>query len=642
MVGGEPAVARARRVCATSRQVREEASRTRSTSVSLRATARRTRARAVHLAARAPYARVSGIRAGRPVLIVIRRDGTVDGEEPRSGDPLRSTVTVARGVDRLGAVVLHHAGWRAGIPFLGAVAHVEDVHPQDPFPAPAEPPPFEAQRYWRDLVEGVRLVVVGLDNDGRVAFANPFFFSLTGYDAPEVVGADWFHTFVAPDGKPEIQAVFDQVLGLSGADHHVNPIVTKSGEQRLVAWFNTVRHGSDGAVLGSLSVGEDVTDRVRAEARLRAISEVTQGVLSEQSLGELLGLLARQARLLVGADVASIVLPGDGDALVIAATDGADSDQLEGTVLSRGASISSDVMRMRQGEIVDDASLDPRVCRPILDRLEIGPALFVPLCSAGETLGTLLVANRRGGRRFARSDLEVVESVASHASVALEYRRSQETLQRLVVMEDRDRIARDLHDHIIQRLFATGLSLSAVRTRAQDPVLRDRVAAAIDDLDRTIVDLRASIFELRRREGTGGMREQVLEVVESATGPLGFHPQLRLVGMIDTLTGDDVAHHVVAVIREALSNVARHARAARACVLVAVRDGRLLLEITDDGIGIPVALPRRSGIENLQARAESLGGTFHIGAREDGHAGTVLEWSVPLGAPRLADPETSG
>ena len=489
---------------------------------------------------------------------------------------------------------------------------------------------FEAERQWNDLLNGVRLVVVGLDHDGRIEIASPFFLSLTGYEEHEVVGAEWFPMFISPHGRTEVQEVFEEVLDASGSGYHVNPILTKRGDQRLIAWFNTVRHGPDGSVLGTLSVGEDITDRVRAEARLRAISEVTQGVLTDQPLDDLLHLLAGQARQLVGADGATIVLPQDDDTLAVAAAEGAEAQRIEGTLLLHGQSISGDVMTSRKGEMIEDASSDPRVSHAILALGEIGPALFVPLTAGGRTLGLLVVANRPGGRHFDSHDLQIVESVASHASIALQYKQAQQELQRLLVMEDRERIARDLHDHVIQRLFATGLSLTSLRQQAREPAVSERITDAVEQIDLTMSDLRSTIFDLRRQEGTNGLREQVLDVIDDAAGPLGFRPHVRFAGVIDGSIGDDVIHHVVGVIREALSNVARHARARHVLVLVEVGDD-LVLRVIDDGIGIPPELTRSSGLGNLHGRATTLGGTLSVGAGEGG--GTRLEWRVPLGDP---------
>ncbi|MST34099.1 PAS domain S-box protein, partial [Acidimicrobiaceae bacterium USS-CC1] len=423
--------------------------------------------------------------------------------------------------------------------------------------------PSEAERRWDDLVAGVGLAVVGLDRHGHITFANPFFLALTGYEAQEVLGAEWFSTFIPADAGAEVEAVFADVVGSSLADHHVNPILTKAGRRRLVAWFNTVQRGPDGAVQGTLSIGDDITDRVRTEAQLRAVGEVTDGVLGGRPLAELLRLLAGHTRRLVGADAALVLLPHDGETLVVAAAEGTDAARLEGRILAQGASIAGAVLRAQRAEVVGDASRDPRITRELIESAEIGPAMFVPLSAAERGLGTLLVANGRGGRRFDDDDLAIVEAVASHASVAVEYTRAQREMQRLAVMEERERIARDLHDHVIQRLFAIGLGLAAVRGGQLEPQVTDRLAEAVDALDLAIADLRTSIFDLRRSPRPGGLRGEILAVADESTGPLGFQPQVRFGGPVDTSGGDDLAAHVVGVVREGLANVARHARAGR-------------------------------------------------------------------------------
>lgn len=485
----------------------------------------------------------------------------------------------------------------------------------------------EAERRWRDLLDGVLLVVVGLDNDHRVVFANPFFLSLTGYTEDEVVGADWLSTFVSPERGVEVHGVFERVIGASGSEHHVNAIVTRHAGQRLIAWFNTARHDEAGDVVGTLSIGEDITDRMRAEARLQAISEVADGVLNDQPLDELLQLLAERASQLVDADAACIVLP-HGEALTVAAAVGAGAERLRHSLLFLDPPTLDAVLDAPRGERIDDAGKDRRVCPPIVELADVGPVLLVPLAAGERSLGTLLVGRHRGGRGFSPGDLAIVESVASHASIAIEHRGAQEEMQRLLVVEDRERIARDLHDHVIQRLFATGLGLAAARKQAREPLVADRIGDAVEQLDATIADLRSSIFDLRRGQRSSGLRAQLLAVVDDATGPLGLRPRVHFAGMIDASVSDDVDHDVVGVLREALSNVARHAHAHHVLVDVEVGED-LLVRVRDDGVGIPASPTRRSGLGNLEARAAALGGTLQVRPAEGG--GTHLEWRVPLG-----------
>jgi signal transduction histidine kinase len=195
------------------------------------------------------------------------------------------------------------------------------------------------------------------------------------------------------------------------------------------------------------------------------------------------------------------------------------------------------------------------------------------------------------------------------------------------VLEDRDRIAKDLHDTVIQRLFATAMTLmSAIKiTQRQDVAVR--VQRAVDELDETIRQIRSTIFALQAAPGDhGSLRVRILAAADSAAESLGFAPTVRLEGLVDTAVTDEVGEHLVAVLREALSNVARHAHAGRVDISVDAGDA-LVLVVKDDGTGITPG-GRRSGLRNLAGRAEDLGGSFQTRDREGG--GTILEWRVPL------------
>jgi signal transduction histidine kinase len=217
---------------------------------------------------------------------------------------------------------------------------------------------------------------------------------------------------------------------------------------------------------------------------------------------------------------------------------------------------------------------------------------------------------------------------AAQAAVALELAERRGEAERFAIIQDRDRIGRDLHDLVIQRLFATGMQLqSAVRMVDQDPAeVRTRINRAVDELDGTIRELRSTIYGLQAPlEGRPSLRAQILQVIDNATSTLGFAPTLRLDGLLDTLATPEAAEHVLATLREALSNVARHAHASRVEVLVAVRGSTLQLRVEDDGVGMPVD-GARSGLVNLASRAAELGGSLQITSER----GTRLFWQVPI------------
>lgn len=257
--------------------------------------------------------------------------------------------------------------------------------------------------------------------------------------------------------------------------------------------------------------------------------------------------------------------------------------------------------------------------------------LGVPVLLNDKVFGNLYLTDKKGGGPFTDADEELVVGLAAAAGMAIESARLHQQLQAASLTEERERIARDLHDDVIQRVFAAGLALqSAAQLSTQDEV-RDRLARVIEDLDVTIQHVRSTIFELGRHRSNApsSVRADVVAVCNEAATALGFAPQCRISGPIDSSVTPEVAVHLVFSLREALSNVARHARARSAVVDITASDGLLCLTVTDDGIGIDPNTRRRSGLANLAERAAAVGGTFRV-SRGDGH-GTVVEWTAPLG-----------
>jgi signal transduction histidine kinase len=252
------------------------------------------------------------------------------------------------------------------------------------------------------------------------------------------------------------------------------------------------------------------------------------------------------------------------------------------------------------------------------------PALAAPL-AAGETLHGVLIVGYEPGQG-AHDDAALLSSFAGQAALALERVRAQEEREQLVVLEDRERIARDLHDVVIQRLFATGMQLQGAAVHAV-PGMATRINAAVDDLDATIRDIRRAIFELRTPAGSS-LRTELRSAIEAATGALGFRPVLDVTGPVDSAVPDDIVPELLAVVREALSNAARHARATMVRVSVRADGDEVFLCIEVDGVGIDPDLAR-GGVVNMGERARDLGGTFQIGPGPSG--GTVVTWRVPLG-----------
>jgi signal transduction histidine kinase len=262
---------------------------------------------------------------------------------------------------------------------------------------------------------------------------------------------------------------------------------------------------------------------------------------------------------------------------------------------------------------------------------QIGHAIVFPLGVPGNVRGVLTVGRRHGAPAFPPDRAEVVSSFASQAGVALELAARRADAERLSLFEDRDRIARDLHDLVIQRLYATGMSLEGTMPMITRPEVKTRVSNAVDAMDETIKDIRATIFALHARDHADAqpdIRGAIVAVVEEMTQVLGFAPSLRLGAGLRTEVAGEVADQALAVLREALSNAARHAQASQVDVTVDVSaDGMLGVQVTDNGVGIPDG-GRRSGLRNLASRAEKFGGELLLTPADPG---TRLDWRVPLG-----------
>jgi signal transduction histidine kinase len=393
----------------------------------------------------------------------------------------------------------------------------------------------------------------------------------------------------------------------------------------------------DEAVLVALAAAAGVAienarlyDEARRQQRwLRASAEVTERLLSGAEPGEVLGLVTQHALELVGADLVVLALPaGDGRQLVIEHACGQGAEATIGLVLPAAASASGVVMDTGKPLAVPDFAGDQRVAAVAREHMPLGPAVLVPLGAPGNVRGVLTAGRRRGAMPLSPPAVEMVTTFAAQAGIALELAQHRHDAERFAVLEDRDRIGRDLHDLVIQRLYATGMSLQGATAMIAEPEAAHRVSNAVDALDETIKEIRSAIFALQSH-GTvemPSMRAQVLTVLTEMTEPLGFAPSLRMAGQIDEQVPDEIGEHLLSALREALSNTARHAGASR--VEVSVETGAdLVLTVRDNGSGIKQT-KRRSGLANLDVRADKLGGTLRIRPADGG--GTELEWRVPL------------
>jgi signal transduction histidine kinase len=372
----------------------------------------------------------------------------------------------------------------------------------------------------------------------------------------------------------------------------------------------------------------------RREAALTAIHEVLAFSAGGNAGLSALQLVADHARELVGGDLATIARPGpEENEFVLDIISGPGGDGLEGQVFPAEGSVSGEVMQTGRPIVLLDASGDHRVQQPQVRDGHIGPTIWVALTSFGRRVGSLAVARREGAPAFTDAELELVQLFAAQAGVVLELDQSREHMVRLSMLEDQERIARDLHDTVIQRLFAIGLSLQSTSRLAQDEALSRRITTAVDDLDETVRHIRTVIFGLERplADAPPGLRRRTLDLCAEAARALGFEPRVLFDGPLDTAVPSSVADEMLAVLRESLSNVSRHARASSVSVNVAVDASSLTIVVTDDGVGLGETAPQGGrGLWNMRARAADLGGSCSVSSSTSG--GVRVSWSVPLAA----------
>ncbi|MEU9045362.1 MULTISPECIES: histidine kinase [unclassified Kitasatospora] len=400
----------------------------------------------------------------------------------------------------------------------------------------------------------------------------------------------------------------------------------------------------DEAVIATLAVAAGVAiDNARLyeetqqrQRWLRASTEITRSLLSGAPRLEVVELIARRAREISGAEPAdvSVALAGPRERAeeltVEVALGGTPSARLGVTVpvdgtLSGAAYVSGSPVAS------DEPACDARFPAGPAGRFNgLGAAVAVPLgTGAGYGRGVLLPARAQGQPAFGPEETGPLPGFADQAALALELAERRRDAEQLNLLEDRDRIARDLHDLAIQRLFATGMTLQSAGRLIESPAAADRVARAVADLDEATKIIHSTLFGLRAHsEPDHGLRARATRVVTDAQGPLGFAPRLSMEGLLDTDVPQELAEHVVAVLAEALRNAARHARASRVEVTLRALAGRVVRTVTDDGVGVPEG-GRRSVLRNLAERAARVGGSFTVGPGEDG--GARLAWEAPIG-----------
>jgi signal transduction histidine kinase len=373
-------------------------------------------------------------------------------------------------------------------------------------------------------------------------------------------------------------------------------------------------------------------------ARLFAESEHRQEWLTESAditrrvlAGDegALQLIARTVRSLADADLVTLVLP-EGDRLVVAVAEGRDAEKLDGTSYPREGTLSDLVMDTGEPVRLIDAEETGRVGGRTIylaGRVQVGPVMVLPLLGRSQMRGSLVVCRDRGRRPFSQVDMEMATTFSNHASTALELAEARRDQERVLLLEDRARIARDLHDHVIQQLFAAGLMVQATKAHLDSERDVATLSDVVASLDEAIKQIRISIFQLQPASATG-IRSALLDVVGEVRPALGFDPRLSLDGPLDSLSTEDLIRDVTAVVREALTNIAKHADATAAQLSVHATTSRLTVTISDNGCGMEAA-SRRSGLDNLRSRAEDRHGSMVVAEHPD-LGGTTVVWTVPI------------
>jgi signal transduction histidine kinase len=388
------------------------------------------------------------------------------------------------------------------------------------------------------------------------------------------------------------------------------------------------------AAVAGLAI-EKVRTAERAEAGRRwsqAAAELATDLLSGTEPDDVLRSISTRVRALTDADMAGVLAPslGDPDSLTIVSAVGEGADDIEGVRVPLDEDTHAGAAyRAVESRLVDDVSTMPVHGRVHAATVELtrgfGPALMVPMGTPPHV--ELLVTMRKAGREpFTQDDLDLLAAFATQASMALELAHSQQRERRLQRQADRDRIARDLHDHVVQRIFATALSLDRLsRALAPDrPAEARTLARTVDELDSTMADIRAAIFELQQHDETvPSVRGRITEIVRQVTEGHVLRRDLRIRGGVDELPRDFVPE-LIAVVRELVTNVVRHARATRVTVTVSAGN-KVRVIVTDDGIGLP-SVTARSGLANLAERARRRGGRL---STSGGPAGTEVRWVSP-------------
>jgi signal transduction histidine kinase len=437
-----------------------------------------------------------------------------------------------------------------------------------------------------------------------------------------------------PAGHPPMDSflgvpvrVRDTVYGNLYLSHGVGGHFTSEDEQLIGSLAAAAGFAIDNARL--------FAQTTRQEAWSAASAEITAALL-ETSETEPLGMLADAILRLSGADLVTVMFPTDDPAqLVVQTARGVSEDVLPGTRFLAAGSIAGGVIEGRQPRLLDDAG----EAFALHGVVAIGPVIAVPLIDAGRAQAAIVIGRRAGGARFLPSDLEMAADFAAQGSIAIELARGHADRTRMMLLEDRGRIARDLHDHVIQQLFATGLDLQGVAATVP-PAASDRITQAVAGLDTAIAQIRTAVFALSSaaHPSRTTLRHRVIGIMNEFAPGLSRPPTVSFAGAVDLMVTGDLAEDVIAVTREGLANVVKHAAAEQSSVAIATDDRCVTVTVTDDGRGTE-STGHRSGLANLEERARRRGGSFDFVSAP---GGTRLVWRAQFDGDDIAGNDIAG
>lgn len=348
------------------------------------------------------------------------------------------------------------------------------------------------------------------------------------------------------------------------------------------------------------------------QAWIEATRDIGTELLAGADPAAVFQLIAAEGRTLTGAEGAFVAVPDDDDA----------TDLVVAEVVGTAGVTVGDLVPVIGTEV--GRAFTSRTPASV-DKLDAGPALVLPLRATDEVAGVLVTVRAAGARSFTSDQLEMMAAFADQAALAWQLASTQRRMRELDVLTDRDRIARDLHDHVIQRLFAVGLALQGTIPRARSAEVRQRLTDCVDDLQAVIQEIRTAIFDLHTAAVGGTRLRQRLDEAIGQFAGAGVRTSVQFVGPLSAVDAE-LADHAEAVVREAVSNAVRHGGATALAVEVKVADD-LDIEVSDNGSGMSVSVTE-SGLANLRRRAEDSGGSFSVGGAAGG--GTVVRWSAPL------------